>query len=104
VAHLVLIQVAERSEARVCGRSLAGIARSNPVGAMDACIVQKGQKAKPGQSGQSSTDKVQKENKKKWLRHFAVRRNVAGSIPDRVIGIFFFFVDLILLAAFIGLG
>ena len=31
--------VAERSKARVCGRSLAGIAGSNPAGGMDVCIV-----------------------------------------------------------------
>ena len=31
--------VAERSKARVYGRSLAGIAGSNPVGAMDGCTL-----------------------------------------------------------------
>ena len=57
--------VAKRSQARVCGRSLAGIAGSNPAGVMDDCVLcvlySKGQKAK---SGQTSTDKVQrtKEN------------------------------------------
>ena len=33
------IPVAERSKARVCGRSLAGIAGLNPVGGMDVCVV-----------------------------------------------------------------
>jgi hypothetical protein len=30
--------VAERSEARFCGRSLAGIAGSNSAGGMDVCL------------------------------------------------------------------
>ena len=60
------IPVAERSKARVCGRSLAGVAGSNPAGGMDVCVVcvlqSKRQKAKPGQSGQrSNTDKVKKK-------------------------------------------
>ena len=33
------IPVAERSKARVCGRSLAGIADSNPTRGMDVCVV-----------------------------------------------------------------
>ena len=33
------IPVAERSKARVCGRSLAGVAGSNPAGGMKACVV-----------------------------------------------------------------
>ena len=33
------IPVAERSKARVCGRSLAGVAGSNPAGGMDVCVV-----------------------------------------------------------------
>ena len=33
------IRVAERSKARVCGRSLAGISGSNPVGGIDVCVV-----------------------------------------------------------------
>jgi hypothetical protein len=60
--------VAERSKARVRSRSPAGIAGSNPARGMNVyvvCVVQYGQKAKPGQSGQISTDKVQRENKKK---------------------------------------
>ena len=32
------IPVAERSQARVCGRSPAGIAGSNPAGNMDVCL------------------------------------------------------------------
>jgi len=31
--------VAVRSEAWVCGRSLAGIAGSNPAGGMDVCLL-----------------------------------------------------------------
>ena len=54
--------MAERSKARVCGRSLAGVAGLNPARGMDVrivCVAQKGQKAHPGQSGQrSSTDEV----------------------------------------------
>ena len=33
------IPVAERSKARVCGRSFAGIARSNSAGGMDVSLV-----------------------------------------------------------------
>ena len=33
------VQVADRSKARVCGRSLAGIAGSNPAGGMDVCVL-----------------------------------------------------------------
>ena len=32
-------RIAERSKARVCGRSLAGVADSNPAGGMDVCVV-----------------------------------------------------------------
>jgi hypothetical protein len=70
VAQLVPITVAERSKAKVCCRSLAGIAGSNRARDMDVCVVcvvQYGQKAKPGQSGQRSTDKVQRENKREQL-------------------------------------
>ena len=62
------VTVAERSKACVCSRSPAGIAGSNPSGGMDVCVVQWGQKAKPGQWGQSSTDKVQRESKKNPFR------------------------------------
>jgi hypothetical protein len=31
--------VAKRSQARVCGRSLAGVAGSNPAGGMNVCVV-----------------------------------------------------------------
>ena len=34
------IPVAERSKARICGRSLAGIAGSNPAWSMYVCVVQ----------------------------------------------------------------
>ena len=33
------VPVAERSKARVCGRSLIGIAGSNPAGVVDVCVV-----------------------------------------------------------------
>jgi hypothetical protein len=33
------IPVGERSKAKFCGRSLAGIAGSNPAGNMDVCVV-----------------------------------------------------------------
>ena len=55
--------MAERSKARVYGRSLAGVAGSNPAGDMDVCVVQ------PGQSGQSSsTVEVQREREKVPVR------------------------------------
>ena len=31
--------MAERSKAMVCGRSLAGVAGSNPAGGMDVCVM-----------------------------------------------------------------
>jgi hypothetical protein len=34
-----MIPVAERSKARVCDRSVAGIAGSNPAGDIDACLL-----------------------------------------------------------------
>ena len=33
------IPFAEQSKARVCGRSLAGVAGSNPAGGMNVCVV-----------------------------------------------------------------
>ena len=36
---LVPVPVAVRSEAWVCGRSLAGIAGSNPAGGIDVCLL-----------------------------------------------------------------
>ena len=39
---LLLVQVAARSKAWVCGRSLARIAGSNPVGGLDVCCHVKG--------------------------------------------------------------
>ena len=38
VFNLLPIPVAARSEAWVCGRSLAGIVGSNPAGGMDVCV------------------------------------------------------------------
>ena len=58
------IPVAERSTSRVCGRSVAGVAGSNPAGGMDVCVVcctVRTKRQKPGQSGQRSTDKVHKK-------------------------------------------
>ena len=60
------VPVAERSKAWVCSPSPAGIAGSNPAGDMDVCVVcvvQLGQKAKPGHSGQRSTVKIQRTKK-----------------------------------------
>ena len=57
------IPVAERSKARVCGRSLIGVAGSNPAGAwmFVLCVLySKGQKARPEQR---STEKVQRTKK-----------------------------------------
>jgi hypothetical protein len=55
---------------RCLGRgSAAGIAGSNPAVGDDVCVVsvvQSGQKAKPGQSGQRRTDKVQRK-KSGWV-------------------------------------
>jgi uncharacterized protein YaiL (DUF2058 family) len=58
--------VAEQFKAKICGSSFAEIAGSNPAGGMDVCVVSlysQGQKAKPGQSGHRSADKVQRTNK-----------------------------------------
>ena len=49
--------VAERSKARVCGRTLAGVAGSNPAGGMDV-LYSKGKKEKPGQSRQRVNNKI----------------------------------------------
>ena len=38
-ASVKTILGAERSEAMVCGRSLAGVAGSNPAGGMAVCVV-----------------------------------------------------------------
>ena len=72
------IPVAERSKARVCRRSLAGVAGANPAEGLDVCLLcvlySKDKKAKPGQLGQrSSTDEVQ----------------TAKEIPSAVTGDFF---------------
>ena len=45
--------MAERSKARACGRSLAGVAGSNPVGGMDVCVVCCTVKTKRQNAGQS---------------------------------------------------
>jgi hypothetical protein len=39
IIYLVYIPVAARSKAWVCGRSLAGIPGSNPVGGVDVCLL-----------------------------------------------------------------
>jgi hypothetical protein len=53
--------VTERSKARVCGRSLVGIAGSNPARVMDVYVVcllsTKDNRQKPGQSGQRENRK-----------------------------------------------
>ena len=49
IAEYMLIPAAERAKARFCGRSLTGVAGSNPDGGMDVfvvCVVQLVQKAK----------------------------------------------------------
>ena len=33
------VLVAQQSQARICGRTLAGIAGSNPAGGMDVCVL-----------------------------------------------------------------
>ena len=63
----------ERSKARVCDRSLTGVAGSNPAGDMDVCVVcvaQQGQKAQRGQ--RSSRDEVEetKQKSRRWSRCF----------------------------------
>ena len=55
--------MAELFQARVCSRSLAGIADSNPAGVMDVCVVLCCKVIAKVQPGQSRTDKVQRENK-----------------------------------------
>ena len=54
--------MAERCKACVCGRSLAGVAGSNPARGMDVSVLcvlySKGQMSKPGQR---SRDKVQRK-------------------------------------------
>ena len=58
--------MAERSKARVCGRSLAKVAGSNPAGAwmfVLCMLYSQANKAKPGQSGQRS--RIQIKYKKK---------------------------------------
>jgi hypothetical protein len=39
MSHPVPIPVVAQSKAWVCGRSLAGIAGSNPAGGMDVCLL-----------------------------------------------------------------
>jgi hypothetical protein len=57
------IPVAKLFKVRVYGRSRVGVAGLNSAGGMDVCVlcvVQQGQKAKSGQSGQRSTDKIER--------------------------------------------
>ena len=52
--------VVERSKAKVCGLSLAGVAGSKFVGGMDVCVVSKDKKAK------CRTNKTQKQARMKY--------------------------------------
>ena len=61
--HKVLIPVAMRFKASVCGRSLAGIAGSNSAGGMDVCVVCCTVRTKCKKLGQRSRGKVQREKK-----------------------------------------
>ena len=62
--------MAERSKVRVRSRSHSGIRVSNPAGGMDVCVVlcvvQYRQKVKMqhNQDAETSTDEVQRENKR----------------------------------------
>ena len=55
--------MAERFKVRVCGRSLAGIAGSNPAGAWMFVLYSKDKRHKPGESGQRRMDKERRQNK-----------------------------------------
>jgi hypothetical protein len=58
------VPVAERSEARACGRSLARIAGSNPTSVIDVCVVCKHEvTSQDNQDEETSTEKLQTENK-----------------------------------------
>jgi hypothetical protein len=63
--HSLLIPVTDRSKARVCGRSLAGVADSNLAGGMDVCVVcckeRQKRKMQHSQDKETSTDEVQTE-------------------------------------------
>ena len=71
------IPVAERSKATVCGRSLAGVAGSNPAGGMGV-LYNKGLKAKPRQSRQRESNKISGGFKGvgEWGRNFNNNSNV----------------------------
>ena len=73
---LMPISVAARSKASICGRSLAGIAGLSPSGGIDifivlCCTVKKKGKMQDSQDAETSTDNVQRENKR-------IKKNPAG--------------------------
>ena len=71
--------MAQRSKVRVISRSLAGIASSNPGGGILLCVLyNKGQKAKPRQLRQRSTDKVQRRR----MRFYAPVQTGPGAHLD----------------------
>ena len=86
----VPIPVAERSKARVCGRSLAGVAGSNPAGSINVLylLYSKNKRQRPSQLGQTDTDKYKARTKKSWFRYCDTSRKIAGSIPEGIIGNF----------------
>jgi hypothetical protein len=66
----VPIPVVERSKGKDCGRSLAGVAGSNPAGGIDVCVVSKDKRRNAAQSRQRhkyrlSTHRVQENTRKK---------------------------------------
>ena len=69
--RILPIPVDERSKARVCGRSLAGIAGSSPAGGMDVCVVCCILRT-IGKSQDNQDKEVQTEHKKnsQWGRDF----------------------------------
>ena len=63
------IPVVERSKAKDCGRSLAGVAGSNPAGGIDVCVVSKDKRRNAEQSRHRhkyglSTHRIQENIKK----------------------------------------
>ena len=59
------IPVAERSKARVCGLSLAGIACSNSAGDMDVRVVKSGQKTQSQDNHDKTVQSTYRERTKK---------------------------------------
>jgi hypothetical protein len=72
---------------------LLGLRVRIPPGGMDVCVVccTIGTKAKPGQSGQSSTDKVQRENRK-WSKTIVCGPLLAGIAGSSIAGGMYVFV------------